>query len=280
MSNTSRTPPGGVPSGRHDRLERPHCPGRGSGARLILAGGRLAGGAGRRSRLQRLHHDAAEAQANPIAGICHARGPNVDVPHAVAPLHRRRPTWIAARCRVWSLDGAVVAGTAAAFRRPILRDPRSGGCGLRAVPARIMIELVVFDLDGTLVDSSIDIANAANALVEKELGGTRLSHESIIEDGRRGGGGARPARAGRGVARSGDARRARSLPGDLQPAPYYEHTRPYDGMVDVLTWIAARTPTAVLTNKPARATELMLDGLGTAALFRRRHRRRYISRGP
>jgi phosphoglycolate phosphatase len=128
-----------------------------------------------------------------------------------------------------------------------------------------MIDLVVFDLDGTLVDSSIDIANAANALVE-ELGGARLSHESIV----------RMVGEGAGVL----VRRALAAasidpetPGALDRflAIYnprlLEHTRPYDGMVDVLTWIASRTPMAVLTNKPARATGLMLDGLALRRYF-------------
>ena len=45
---------------------------------------------------------------------------------------------------------------------------------------RGMIGLVVFDLDGTLVDSSVDIANAANALLE-ELGGAPLPAAAIVD---------------------------------------------------------------------------------------------------
>ncbi|MEP6916565.1 MAG: HAD-IA family hydrolase [Acidobacteriota bacterium] len=128
-----------------------------------------------------------------------------------------------------------------------------------------MIGLVVFDLDGTLVDSSIDIANAANALVE-ELGGTRLSHDAII----------RMVGEGAGVLVR-RALAAASLDPDtpdtldrflaIYNPRLLEHTRPYEGMVDVLTWLAARMPTAVLTNKPAQATTLMLDGLGLRRYF-------------
>jgi phosphoglycolate phosphatase len=39
-------------------------------------------------------------------------------------------------------------------------------------------------------------------------------------------------------------------------------------MVDTLNWIAGRLPMAVLTNKPARAAELMLAGLGLRSHFR------------
>ncbi|MEO8076648.1 MAG: HAD-IA family hydrolase [Acidobacteriota bacterium] len=128
-----------------------------------------------------------------------------------------------------------------------------------------MIGLVVFDLDGTLVDSSVDIANAANALVE-ELGGTRLSHDAII----------RMVGEGAGVLVR-RALAAASLDPDTPDAldrflaiynpRLLEHTRPYEGMVDVLTWLAARLPIAVLTNKPAQATTLMLDGLGLRRYF-------------
>jgi phosphoglycolate phosphatase-like HAD superfamily hydrolase len=41
-----------------------------------------------------------------------------------------------------------------------------------------MIRLAVFDLDGTLVDSRQDLANAANALVQ-EMGGTPLPDDVI-----------------------------------------------------------------------------------------------------
>jgi phosphoglycolate phosphatase len=43
---------------------------------------------------------------------------------------------------------------------------------------------------------------------------------------------------------------------------------PYPGMVDTLNWIAERLPMAVLTNKPARATELVLTGLELRHRFR------------
>ena len=128
-----------------------------------------------------------------------------------------------------------------------------------------MIGLVVFDLDGTLVDSSLDIANAANALIE-ELGGARLSHEAIV--GMVG--------EGAGVL----VRRALTA-ASLDPATpdaldrflaiygprLLEHTVAYDGMVEVLRWLATRTPMAVLTNKPARATALILAGLGLRDYF-------------
>ena len=125
---------------------------------------------------------------------------------------------------------------------------------------------LVFDLDGTLVDSSVDLANAVNALVV-ELGRPPLPKRRIID------------MVGEGanvlVRR---ALTAASLDPDTPAAlerflAHYDphlldHTRPYPGIVDVLDTLAERVAMAVLTNKPARATHLMLDGLGLQKYFR------------
>jgi phosphoglycolate phosphatase len=126
--------------------------------------------------------------------------------------------------------------------------------------------LIVFDLDGTLVDSSVDLANAVNALLV-ELGATPLAEAAII------------AMVGEGA--SVLVRRALTAaaldpdtPGALDRflAHYdphlLDHTRPYPGMVDTLTWFNGRLPMAVLTNKPAHPTELMLRGLSLRVYFR------------
>jgi phosphoglycolate phosphatase len=125
--------------------------------------------------------------------------------------------------------------------------------------------LVVFDLDGTLVDSSVDLANAVNALL-LELGARPLAEPAII------------AMVGEGASML--VRRALSAaaldpetPGALERflAHYDPHlldyTVPYPGMVESLAWIRAHLPMAVLTNKPARATEVMLAGLGLRDYF-------------
>jgi phosphoglycolate phosphatase len=129
-----------------------------------------------------------------------------------------------------------------------------------------VIGLVVFDLDGTLVDSSVDIANAANALVE-ELGGAWLSHEAIV--GMVGeGAGVLVRRALAAASLDPDTPGALDRFLALYNPRLLDHTVPYDGMVEVLEWIGARTAMAVLTNKPARATALMLEGLGLRDYFR------------
>jgi len=125
-------------------------------------------------------------------------------------------------------------------------------------------ELIVFDLDGTLVDSRRDIADAANALLES-CGGAALSERRI--GGMVGDGAATlVARAfhASGVERPPDAL-ARYL--TFYAARLLAHTRPYPGVVDVLEALAASVPLAVLTNKPLPATREILAGLDLARYF-------------
>jgi len=129
-----------------------------------------------------------------------------------------------------------------------------------------MRRLIVFDLDGTLVDSSVDLANAVNALL-RDLG-------------------AAPIPVGEVVAMVGDGapvlvRRALTA-ADLDPetpdaldrflAHYDPHlldnTRPYAGMLETLQQLSAGATLAVLTNKPSRATDVMLTGLDLRRYFR------------
>jgi phosphoglycolate phosphatase len=129
-----------------------------------------------------------------------------------------------------------------------------------------MIELVVFDLDGTLVDSSRDLADAVNALVA-EYGGMPLGLDQVA------------AMVGDGAAML--VRRALSaasldadMPGSLERflARYDErltaHTRPYPGIPETLVALRTRGITlAVLTNKPQRATVEILARLDLAPAF-------------
>jgi phosphoglycolate phosphatase len=128
------------------------------------------------------------------------------------------------------------------------------------------IHLVVFDLDGTLVDSSLDLANAVN-MVLGEFGVHRLPDPEIVS------------MVGEGAAVL--VRRALTASG-LDPdtpgaldrflvhyhAHLLDHTRPYPGMVETLANLAGRMPIAVLTNKPGYATDRILEGLGIRQYFR------------
>ncbi|MGH8722654.1 MAG: HAD family hydrolase, partial [Burkholderiales bacterium] len=130
--------------------------------------------------------------------------------------------------------------------------------------------LIAFDLDGTLVDSRRDLADSANALVA-ELGGGPLTEEAV---GRMVGEGAgvlveRALRAaGLGAHALGEAHRrslARFL--EIYGRRLLRHTVPYPGVEQAVAAARQHARVAVLTNKPARATEAVLEGLGLRALF-------------
>jgi phosphoglycolate phosphatase len=126
--------------------------------------------------------------------------------------------------------------------------------------------LIVFDLDGTLIDSRRDIANAANALLV-ECGARPLGEHEI---GRLVGDGAATL-----VARAFEASGIARPPDALQRfiAIYDRHllnnTRPYDGIRAVLTALRQRATLAVLTNKPLASTQKILKSLDLAQYFAR-----------
>jgi len=126
------------------------------------------------------------------------------------------------------------------------------------------VQLIVFDLDGTLVDSRRDIAEAANTLLE-ECGAPPLAEEHI---GRMVGDGAATlvarAFAAAGVAAPEDAL-ARFVA--IYGRRLLRHTRPYPGIPDVLGQLSQRAALALLTNKPLAATHEILDGLDLARYF-------------
>ena len=127
--------------------------------------------------------------------------------------------------------------------------------------------LLVFDLDGTLVDSAPDLRAALNRLLH-EHGRAPLSLAQVrrmIGDGV-------PALVTRALAESGldtaaaaDAV-ARFL--ELCEADAVRLTRPYPGVPATLAALRRRGyRTAICTNKPQHATLTVLNGLGLDALF-------------
>lgn len=125
--------------------------------------------------------------------------------------------------------------------------------------------LVVFDLDGTLIDSRRDLADATNALLV-ELGAAPLPVQAVA------------AMVGEGAAVL--VRRALTASGLDPDSPgalerfltHYDerllvHTATYDGTREALQALRRICPLAVLTNKPARATARILDGLGLSECF-------------
>jgi phosphoglycolate phosphatase len=127
-----------------------------------------------------------------------------------------------------------------------------------------MFQLIVFDLDGTLIDSRRDLANATNALLV-ECGASPLPEERV---GRMVGDGAATLVA-RAFAASNVPRPPDALERFLRL--YGEHlldyTRPYPGIPDALEALRSRRRLAVLTNKPLASTRRILDGLALAQYF-------------
>jgi phosphoglycolate phosphatase len=127
------------------------------------------------------------------------------------------------------------------------------------------VSLIVFDLDGTLIDSQRDLADAANALI-LERGGTPLSVEEIaamVGDGA----GVLIRRVIRAAHIRDDVESALRRFLELYDERLLATTRLYDGMPETLGALASEAPLAVLTNKPQQATERILEGLGVAATF-------------
>jgi phosphoglycolate phosphatase len=139
----------------------------------------------------------------------------------------------------------------------------------RPIPAE-NIKLAVFDLDGTLVDSRVDLANSVNAMLQR-YGKPELPCDviaSYIGDGA-------PMLV----------RRALGDPDDekfVEEALLYflgwykehklDNTYVYEGVKPALEAIARSangTPRkmAVLTNKPVRPSQAIVDALGLAAFF-------------
>jgi phosphoglycolate phosphatase len=126
------------------------------------------------------------------------------------------------------------------------------------------LRLIVFDLDGTLVDSRRDLTDSANAVLAS-YGADPLSEEVI---GRMVGEGAAVLVA-RAFAASGRERPADAL--DRFLATYDQrllhYTRAYPKMPEVLAELQTRARLGVLTNKPLGATRRVLAGLDLARFF-------------
>jgi phosphoglycolate phosphatase len=124
--------------------------------------------------------------------------------------------------------------------------------------------LIVFDLDGTLIDSRRDLADSANDLIV-ELGGSALTEDAI---GRMVGEGA-GVLVQRALAAAGLPQVPRALERFLEiyDGRMLNFTRPYDGVVEAVTLARAHARVTVLTNKPLAPSLRILEMLGMRDLF-------------
>ncbi len=127
------------------------------------------------------------------------------------------------------------------------------------------VHAFIFDLDGTLIDSKLDIVNSVNAML-RETHREELPVEVVA------------AYIGHGAPRliasvlgpeASESEREKALGAFL--AHYEKHnldaTRPYPGVEEALALLGG-IPKAVLTNKPTIASLQILEGLGLAKYFR------------
>ena len=126
------------------------------------------------------------------------------------------------------------------------------------------VRALIFDLDGTLIDSKRDLIRSVNAmLVEK---GREALHEDTIS-GFIGHGA--PQLVARALGNGSEEERERALKFFLA---YYEghkmdSTCAYPGVADALEELSGFSM-AVLTNKPVRVSVRILEALGLAKFFR------------
>jgi phosphoglycolate phosphatase len=131
------------------------------------------------------------------------------------------------------------------------------------------IKLLIFDLDGTLIDSRLDLIHAVNAML-KHLGRPELPGDliaSYVGDGA-------PALVRRAL---GDPNDEKLLQEGLDHfLAYYrvhklDHTHAYDGIKEMLTAVrdrnGIRRQMAVLTNKPVNPSRAIVEALGLAQFF-------------
>ncbi len=128
-----------------------------------------------------------------------------------------------------------------------------------------VIRAFVFDLDGTLIDSKLDLVNSVNAML-RQMGRAELPAEIVATY--IGHGAPQLIASALGPGATDDQQRTGL---SLFLAHYQLHkldaTRPYPGVVEALDALATYTM-SVLSNKPTNMSVDILQGLGLAKYFR------------
>jgi phosphoglycolate phosphatase len=127
--------------------------------------------------------------------------------------------------------------------------------------------IVVFDLDGTLIDSAKDIAESVSEMIES-YGAPPVPLSDVVNmvgDGA-------PILVKRALDQAGinpSAEEALSRYMKIYDRRLMNHTTPYDGIVETLGVVLRRGPLAVLTNKPLGPSIGILEALGLRGFFTR-----------
>ena len=123
----------------------------------------------------------------------------------------------------------------------------------------------VFDLDGTLINSKMDLVNSVNAML-RDTGRAELPAELVASYVGHGVPELIASTLG-AVATEEDRREGLAIFLKHYEQKKLEETRPYPGVMDGLRALDG-TPMAVLSNKPAKLSKEILEGLQLARYFR------------
>ena len=127
--------------------------------------------------------------------------------------------------------------------------------------------IVVFDLDGTVIDSARDLAESIGELLE-HYGSPPLPLAEVVEMVGEGA----PVLVRRALARAGLSAAPEAALGQfmqIYDRRLLDHTIAYPGIVESLSLAVRRGPLAVLTNKPLGPSIGILEQLGLRGFFSR-----------
>ena len=127
------------------------------------------------------------------------------------------------------------------------------------------VRVLIFDLDGTLIDSKLDLALSVNAALS-HLGREPVAHERIYSYVGNGAPTLLRRALGEGMT-DADVERALAYFLEYYRAHMLDNTVTYPGVREGLAQLADRQM-AVLTNKPVRFSKAILEGLDLSRYFR------------